>query len=336
MVEQSRKLIQQLLNTPPVAPYGGNFCITFNEVRMKQTMKIGVLLLGALTVAMWFGMSSSNKKKEVLTKEVDRLEKRALQKELIFEEMAGMIDDVETQIDEIVARENLIVDQRGEQFSQDQKSQVIAELQMIDELILRSAQDIQTLNSKVRSTDIRLGVFQKQINGLQADLKSKTKEIVGLKMDLAKKDESIALMMQEKDSLNRQLNAYVETLGNREFEIDQLQALNKELNKGYLVIGTYDELKEKGVVDKEGGFLGLMGRRIALQEDVSLTQFMAVDKRDVNRLRIQANRLALVSEHPSDSYAILPGDSEEEKILEITNPDTFWQISQYLVISKKT
>lgn len=299
-------------------------------------MKIGVLLLGALTVAMWFGVSASNKKKEVLAQEVDRLEKRALQKELIFEEMVGMIDDVEARIDEIVKREQVIADQRSEGFSNDQKDQMLSALQLIDELILRSAQDIQILNGKVRSSDLKLGVFQRQINGLQADLKTKTKEIVELKTALAQKDESLARMMQETDALTKQLTTYVETLGEKEFEIDQLQALNKELNKGYLVIGTYDELKEKGVVDKEGGFLGLLGRRVTLQEDVSLSQFMKVDKREVNRLRIQANVLALVSEHPTDSYAILPGDSEEEKILEITNPDAFWQISQYLVISKKT
>ena len=108
------------------------------------------------------------------------------------------------------------------------------------------------------------------------------------------------------------------------------------MNKGYLAIGTYNELRDKGVVDKEGGFLGILGRKMTLQEDADLKQFMAVDKRDISRLRIEADQLSLVSEHPSDSYSILPGETEDVKILEITNPDTFWQISQYLVISKKT
>ena len=72
------------------------------------------------------------------------------------------------------------------------------------------------------------------------------------------------------------------------------------------------------------------------QENADLKQFMAVDKRDISRLTIDANQFSLVSEHPSDSYSILPGDTEQMKILEVTNPDTFWQISQYLVISKKT
>lgn len=303
---------------------------------MKQTMKIGVVLLGALTVAMWFGMSSINKKKEALALNLEKLEKKALQKELVFEEMVGMIDDVETQIEEIVTRENLIVDQRGEQFKGDQKGKLVSELQMIDALIIRSAKDIQSLNDKVRSSELRLGVFQKKINGLQADLKDRAEQIVNLKTELVAKDEALAFLMDQADSLNATINSQLRNLDEKEFEIGQLTALNTELNKGYLAIGTFDELKDKGVVDKEGGFLGLLGRKMTLQEDAELVQFMTIDKRQMNKLRIEASKLSLVSEHPSDSYAILPGETEDVKILEITNPDTFWQISQYLVITKKT
>ena len=303
---------------------------------MKQTMRIGVVLLGALTVAMWFGMSSVNKTKDAVAQQMEQLEKRALQKELVFEEMVGMIDDVESQIDEILKRENLIVDQRKERFSADQKIKLITELQMIDQLILNSASNIQRLNDKVRSSELRLGVFQKKINGLQADLKNRAEQVVDLKTALAAKDQALAFLMDQKDSLTTQISAYVETIDKKEFQIDQLQAANTELYKGYMVIGTYDELKAKGVVDKEGGFLGFLGRKMAIKEDAELGEFMSVDKRNVNRLRIEAKNLSLVSEHPSDSYQILPGETESMRVLEITDPNAFWQISQYLVISKRT
>jgi len=298
-------------------------------------MKIGVVLLGALTLAMWFGMSSINKKKEHLETTVEHLEKRALQQDLVFEDMVKMIDEVEAQIDEILRRENLIIDQRGEPVG-DQKSKLVSEIRMIDQLILRSAQDIQRLNDKVASDALRLGVFQKKVNGLQADLKDRATQIISLKGEIAEKDKAMAFLIEQTDSLGTAIDAYVETIGQQEFKIDQLQALNEELNKGYLAIGTFDELKAKGVVDKEGGFLGFLGRKMTLQEDAILSQFMTIDKREVSRLRIEASQLSLISEHPSDSYSIHPGDEEEFKILEITNPDTFWQISQYLVISKKT
>ena len=48
---------------------------------MKQTMKVGMVLLGALTIAMWFGISSVSKKKEVLTNQYTELEAEIMQKD---------------------------------------------------------------------------------------------------------------------------------------------------------------------------------------------------------------------------------------------------------------
>lgn len=298
-------------------------------------MKIGVVLLGAVTLAMWFGMSSINKKKEALTEDVQRLEKKATQKDLVFEELLGLIDDVESQIDDILERENIVL-QHGEQIQQGQKERIAKEIQMIDDLILRSAIDIQKLNDQLRASGLKMNHFQKKVNGLQADLKDRVQEIVSLKEDLVAKDEALAFLINEKDSLQSQTKAYVGEISQKNFQIDQLTALNTELNKGYLAVGTFNELKDKGVVRKEGGFLGVLGRKKTLQEDASLTAFMAVDKREVSRLRFEANELELISEHPSDSYAIVPGETDRIKVLEITDPDAFWQISQYLVISKRT
>ena len=86
---------------------------------------------------------------------------------------------------------------------------------------------------------------------------------------------------------------------------------------------------------KEGGFLGLFGKAWKLQEEADEAAFMTVDRRNLQRLRIEASMLDLVSSHPEGSYQILPGESEAEKVLEITDPERFWKVSKYLVISKK-
>ncbi|WP_268122637.1 hypothetical protein [Roseivirga pacifica] len=303
---------------------------------MKQTMKVGMVLLGALTIAMWFGMSSINKKKEALSANIEQLERKSLQKELVYEEMIGLIDEVEGQLDEIVTRESLIYGQRTEAFQGDQKTKMLKEIGAIDELIVRSNENIISLNDKIKSSDLKLGVFQKRINALQADLTDRVTQITGLKEELVAKDEALAFLMNQTDSLNQSIDQYVADLGQKRLEITQLTASNNELNKGYLAIGTFQDLKTKGVVDKEGGFLGLLGRKVALQEDAEITEFMTIDKREINRIPVAATGLALISEHPSNSYRILPGANETEKVLEIVDPEAFWQISKYLVISKKS
>ncbi len=303
---------------------------------MKQTMKIGMVLLGALTIAMWFGISSTAKKKEVLEGQYAQLEREIIRKESAFEEVMGLITEVEDQIGTIVEKENLVYGQSHESLNRGKKENIMKEIEMIDNLIFRSNQNIKILTDKVKSADLKRGVFQKRINTLQADLKERQTVIVNLKTELVTKDKALALLIHQTDSLNGTINAKAAEIEQKSLEVTQLTALNDELNKGYLAIGSFEDLKEKGVVDKEGGFLGIIGRKVTLQSDASKDQFMELDKRKVNQLRIEATSLSLVSNHPSGSYQILPGENETVKVLEITDPEAFWQISKYLVISKKS
>lgn len=295
-----------------------------------------MVLLSALTIAMWFGISSTSKKKEVIEDQYANLEKEILRKESAFEEVMGLISEVEAEISHIVEKENLVYGQSQEPLNSGKKESIMKEIAMIDDLILRSHENVKTLSDKIKSSEIKQGVFQKRLNSLQADLKERQTTIIDLKTELVAREEAIALLTSQADSLNTTINAQVETIDQKGLEVSQLTALNDELNKGYLAIGTFQDLKAKGVVDKEGGFLGFIGRKVALQEDADKDEFLELDKRNVNLLRIEAASLSLVSDHPSSSYSILPGEDEGFKILEITDPEAFWQISKYLVISKNS
>lgn len=302
---------------------------------MKQTMKVGMVLLGALTIAMWFGISSVTKKKEVLSNQYNQLESQMIQKESAFEDMLSLYDKVEDQIGDILERENLIQHQGNDRLDRRNNEKIFKEISMIDDLIFRSKQDLLRLEDEAKSSNLKLGVFEKRINGLQADLKERAEVISTLKAELSKKDETLAMMITEQDSLNRTINAQLENLELRALEVQQLTAQNSELNKSFLAIGTFEDLESKGVVAKEGGFLGIFGKRVALQEEADEKAFMTVDRRNMQTLRIEAASLSLVSNHPQGSYQIVPGESESEKVLEITDPEAFWKISKYLVISKK-
>lgn len=302
---------------------------------MKQSMKVGVVLLGALTIAMWFGISSVTKKKEVLTDQFNTLEAQMIKKESAFEDMLSLYDKVEDQISDILEKENLIQNQGNDRLDRRNNERIFKEISMIDDLIFRSKQDLKKLEDDARSANLKLGVFEKRINGLQAELSERADVISTLKAELSKKDQTLALMISQQDSLNVTINAQLDDLEQRALEVQQLTAQNSELNKSFLAIGTFEDLESKGVVAKEGGFLGIFGKRVALQEEADTKAFMTVDRRNMQKLRIEAASLSLVSSHPQGSYQIVPGDNESEKVLEITDPEAFWKISKYLVISKK-
>lgn len=302
---------------------------------MKQTVRIGMVLLGALTIALWFGISSVSQKKEVLTEKNSQLETELLSQESAFNAMLSLYDQVEGRIEDILEKENMIQAQHSDRLNTKNPQKIFKELNMIDDLIFRSKQDLKKLEAEARSANLKLDLFEKRIGSLQASLKERAATINSLKQQLSERDQTLALMIDEQDSLEQTLHAQQETIGMKDLQVKQLKAQNNELHKSFLAIGTYDELKTKGVVNKEGGFLGVFGRNIRLQEEADDTAYLKVDRRDIQSLRIEAASLNLISDHPMDSYQIIPGENESEKVLEIINPEAFWKISKYLVISKK-
>ena len=91
-------------------------------------------------------------------------------------------------------------------------------------------------------------------------------EIAVLKTNLVNKDFEIG-------QLNGQMYALKDTLTIKEEKISN--QIDK-LNQAFVVSGTYKDLKEKGLLSKEGGFIGL-GRKESILEDFSDSLFQEID-----------------------------------------------------------
>lgn len=103
-----------------------------------------------------------------------------------------------------------------------------------------------------------------------------------------------------------------------------------ELNTAYYISGTYKELKELGIVDKEGGFIGL-GANKELVNDFDASAFTKIDIRKFKQLDINSKSAKVITKHTSDSYTLVEGDKEIEELV-IENPDEFWKTSKFLVV----
>lgn len=306
---------------------------------MKQTIKIAVVLLVAVAFSLGWGLLSSSEQNELekanLIRQNETLAEAMSKKEADFNEVLYMMTEVEDQIKQIVAKENLVYSHNLEGVKPTGNELLLQEIEMIDELVIRSKATIASLEEKVKGANFKTNVFQNQITRLNATLKERENIITGLKQELMAKDETIKLVNVQVDALTENAARQSELLADKDTEIQTLTAQNNALNKAYLAVGSFKELKDRGLVQRQGGFLWF-GRTIDVQEDADRGEYLEVDIREVNMLPVKAANLSLLSEHPSDSYQVVPGETEDMKILEITNPDEFWKVSKYLVISKKT
>ena len=139
--------------------------------------------------------------------------------------------------------------------------------------------------------------------------------------------------MHLKNQLEK-LNVDFASLKQRYIEEQQVVAMKTEqLNTAYYAIGSKKDLTKKGLITKEGGFIGL-GRESDLSTTLDPNSFTKIDITSTTEIPIHGERVKLISTHPEGSYKLVEGSASIDKIM-ILDPLKFWSISKYLVITSE-
>ena len=105
--------------------------------------------------------------------------------------------------------------------------------------------------------------------------------------------------------------------------------LYEALNTAYVISGTKKELHQYGIIDKEGGFLGL-GRAKSLAANADDDLFIPVSIDATDDIALICKKAKLLTTHPEASYN-LSGDKTVES-LAILDKAAFWDKSDFLII----
>ena len=112
-------------------------------------------------------------------------------------------------------------------------------------------------------------------------------------------------------------------LKDRENKLDQVK---EKLNSAWYIIGTEDELKEKGLVLRNGFF-----DDNNMSEDFDKSHFKKVNINDLKEIILNGKKANIITTHPSESYELM-GIKKKVNRLIIKNPEDFWSASKYLII----
>ena len=155
-------------------------------------------------------------------------------------------------------------------------------------------------------------------------MKQRETEISDLKVALVEKDFEIG-------QLNTKMSDQQVAIAQKDQEISNQ---TYELTKGFMIAGTYKDLKAKGLVYKEGGFLGL-GKKKSLIQDFSDSTFTQVNITELKTIPVNSKDARLITEHPRSSYQLLRDKDNRIASIEIKDPEQFWKISKYAVVEIK-
>ena len=192
--------------------------------------------------------------------------------------------------------------------------------------ILESNQsNLDRLISKVEKYDSENKDLRILLASTKAQFEKTQLELGALEQVIASKNDDLKMVS---DKLNLILNQ------NDSLSV-ALADLDKKAFTGHYLIGSFEELKDGGVVAKEGGIFKIGGVPV-LKDEFAAESFNEIDIRNTTKIDVYARKFELISDHPSDSYnVVLDQDEEQVAYLEITNPESFWRSSRYMVAEVK-
>lgn len=235
-------------------------------------------------------------------------------------ETLSQIQDGFDQINEAEGRVNVQTRQgegANKQVIIDNMAFIQRTLKLNRELISNLRQQLRTSNQSDARTKAKL---EEMVSNFTRQLEEKDKEIEDLRRQLADKDIQIAAQSEQISSLN-------DNVSNLSRENDEkarrVAAQEKALNTAYYVFGTKKELREQRILQRGDVLKG---------NDFNKDYFTRIDLRVTRTIKLYSKSARLMTNHPAGSYS-LDKDSQGQYVLRITNPQAFWSVSKYLVIT---
>lgn len=196
-------------------------------------------------------------------------------------------------------------------------------------------QTVRYITARVNESDAKLRTSARQIRNLThlSDSLRTTLEstITSMQATITAQQEQIAFFTATVDTLRGQNVALTDTVAN----------MSVRENTVYFVVGTREQLKQKGLVTEEGGarvlwILWKTGTTLQSARELDPAQFTPINKRLLTEIPLPyaAGRYRILSRQ-DQSHLATPRDQGGHftgPALRINSPEEFWRNSKFLII----
>ena len=262
----------------------------------------------------------------------------------VLETRDSVINDLDGTISEIEENITFIKNKRGQleleqlEGNSNQKERIIEDIALMNTMLEESEKKIDELNKKLASSNVELSSFRNRISKLTSDLKEQNEVVIHLQRELEEKDFQIAEMGTKVTEMENEILVMYDSISVMNDSItektEKLQHMDEQLHKAYWTFGTFKELKENGVITREGGILGILGTNKTLKKDLNEDYFTELDIRSTQTIPLYTKKAEIISEHSDSSFHFVYQD-DLIAYLEIEDPDEFWKLTKYAVIEVK-
>lgn len=191
------------------------------------------------------------------------------------------------------------------------EERIMSDIESIDALLAENRALIERLRSQSKNSANKLAELERTVTNLE--------------QTIAEKDQEISMLKDQLSSTNSSLATLIEMYRDKSQLADMQRG---ELNEAWYAVGTAKELRENGVLTKEGGVIGIGSVNKLNTTELSTEYFTRIDITSVSSIPVAAKKAKLATNHPEGSYRFENGATK----LVIVDPNAFWSISKYLVV----
>ena len=278
-----------------------------------------------LFVACALGLSACNmtggQQQDAMQQERDSLQRIINEKDMELDDILGVFNEVQEGIRRINEAEGRVTIAEGNPESASSKSVIHENMEFIKEAMQQNRDMIAQLQEKLKNSSIKNTKMQKTIENLQAQIDAQSARIQELEASIAEKD---ALIESQGEAIAGLSNDVASLTEENRAKAEKVQQQDKELNSAWFVFGTKSELKEQKILD-DGE---------VLRSNFNKEYFTKIDIRIDKENKLYSSSAEILTNHPAGSYT-LQRDAKKQYVLRITDPQTFWSTSKYLVILVK-
>ncbi|HTP12923.1 MAG TPA: hypothetical protein VMM37_04815, partial [Bacteroidota bacterium] len=243
------------------------------------------------------------------------------------QDITSTISEIHNQLEDVWAKEKKVLKEsnkgEGKTLSEaDIKQKIFSRISDINGILAANRKRVNSLERKLKETTTNYSGIQSMVDDLKKTLNDREK--------------SVADLTARVQGLQEDLNARTVALAQRDTTIAnqsrQLDDQTQRINTVFYVAGKRSDLKEKGVITREGGFLwGLLGSTTVLASNYDSGSFEALDKTREQEIKIPGKIDEIVPQRAEGTWAAQES-TDGTTILKILKPEMFWRDSHLVIV----
>lgn len=264
----------------------------------------------------------SSSKYEALQAERDSLANVAATVTTDFESSLRTINEIEMALQTVREAEGIMMMENQEGNS----SYAEAQIEAIDRTIQQNKAKIAELEQQLAAAGSKSKELNTTINRLKNELNEKDTYINNLREELNISKAQVAELSESVENLNANIDNLNVQNAKQQATISQQDVA---LNTVYYIVATAEKLAANHMINQGGLFTPDQ-----VTGNIDMSMMTVADKRDLKELPLNSRKAKILTNHPESSYQ-LTKDDDKNLSLVIVDPNAFWSISNYLIISIK-